>query len=231
MGLGYSLALESKGTLRTAPSMLAPYAPPTSCVGVPAARRGFQRLQEALQRARRSIAARLRKLWRPRAEPETLKAGLLARRGAVPHILAPTEPHLRAGKGLVKPTQKPTTKQEMHFRKFIVIIRGIRDVTTGIELVPECLGKQRRILGVGDLGVVIEVAILDEACKNALGMDTLAVKVMQEEEKKNQVQPATFMAHYDRLKSSYEAETQSVKLISAAAKPGQSFKNMLMENH
>ncbi|KAL8433003.1 hypothetical protein ACSSS7_004202 [Eimeria intestinalis] len=112
-----------------------------------------------------------------------------------------------------------------------VIFRDIKEVTTDTPLLPECLAKQTKILGVGGLGVVIEADILDEACKDALGVDKLAVKMMYVDLQGKTLTQNQAKAIYQRLEVRLEAETQSLKLLGAAAKPGQSFKEMLKEKH
>ncbi|KAL8269527.1 hypothetical protein Esti_006544 [Eimeria stiedai] len=112
-----------------------------------------------------------------------------------------------------------------------VILRNIRELTTDKQLLAECLARQIKILRVGGMGVVIEAEILDEACEDALGMDKLAVKVMYADLKGGQISQEEVQAVYQRLESRYEAETQPLKLIGTAAKPGQSFKEMLKEKH
>ncbi|KAL8444103.1 hypothetical protein Emed_006390 [Eimeria media] len=112
-----------------------------------------------------------------------------------------------------------------------IILRDIREVTTDKQLMAECLARQTKILGVGGVGVVIEVEILDEVCKDALGMDKLAVKMMYVDLKERDISLKEAKAVYQRLQVRYEAETQPLKLIGAAAKPGQSFTDMLKEKH
>ncbi|KAL8454943.1 hypothetical protein Emag_001196 [Eimeria magna] len=112
-----------------------------------------------------------------------------------------------------------------------VILRGIKEVTTGKQLVAECLGKQIKILGMGGMGVVVQVDILDEACKKALEMDRVALKVMYLDLEGKTLSDSQAQLVYQRLETLFDAETKPLKRMGAAAKPGQSVPEMLKNNH
>ncbi|KAL8433004.1 hypothetical protein ACSSS7_004203 [Eimeria intestinalis] len=112
-----------------------------------------------------------------------------------------------------------------------VKIRDIREVTTERLVAAECQGTQNKILGVGGMGVVIQVDIIDESCQKALGMDKLALKLMYLDLEGRTVDDRAAQIVYQRLQTLYEAEMKPLRLMGAAAKPGQSVKDMLKESH
>ncbi|KAL8269522.1 hypothetical protein Esti_006539 [Eimeria stiedai] len=112
-----------------------------------------------------------------------------------------------------------------------VILRDIRDAATGKQLLPECLARQLKTLGAGGMAVVIEVKILDEICKKVLGVDKLAVKIMYAHLKGGTLLEKTETWYHRRSWRRFEAEQLPSKFIAAAAKRGQSVKDLFKQNH
>ncbi|KAL8269528.1 hypothetical protein Esti_006545 [Eimeria stiedai] len=112
-----------------------------------------------------------------------------------------------------------------------VVLRDIREVTTDRQVVPQCLGAQTKVLGVGGMAVVVQLDLVDEECKKALAIDKFAVKAMYVDFEGRNLGDNAVQVLRQRIKELYEAETEPLKLLAAAAKPGQSVKETLKENH
>ncbi|KAL8444102.1 hypothetical protein Emed_006389 [Eimeria media] len=112
-----------------------------------------------------------------------------------------------------------------------VIIRNIREVMTGKRTLAECVGTQTKILGVGGMGVVLQVHILEESCKKALGMDQLALKVMYADLEGTAFRDKIGQRVYRNLLGLFQAEMKPLKLIGAVAKLGQSIQDMLKDSN
>ncbi|KAL8444108.1 hypothetical protein Emed_006395 [Eimeria media] len=110
-----------------------------------------------------------------------------------------------------------------------VILRDVREAGTTKQLLAQCLVRQTRVLGEGGIGVVIEVEIIDQACKEALGMDKLALKLISGDPEGKEMSRELAIAFYKRSNRIVEAETQPSKLVAAALKAGETVKDVLNE--
>ncbi|KAL8432999.1 hypothetical protein ACSSS7_004198 [Eimeria intestinalis] len=112
-----------------------------------------------------------------------------------------------------------------------VLLHDIREGATDKQLLPNCLTRQIKIRGVGGLAVVIEVGILDKACKKVLGMDRLAVKFPYCDLEGKAFSEVRKRWCDERVERRFGAEMSPLKLIAAALKPGQTVKDSLKEKH
>ncbi|KAL8444111.1 hypothetical protein Emed_006398 [Eimeria media] len=112
-----------------------------------------------------------------------------------------------------------------------VVLWNIRDEATGKQVLSKCLARQIKILGAGAMAVVIEVKLVDEVCKKVLAMDTLAVKMMYGDPKSKPISKVQFEAWSRKSRTRVEAEKHPIRLIGAAAEPGQSVRDLLKQRH
>ncbi|KAL8444106.1 hypothetical protein Emed_006393 [Eimeria media] len=110
-----------------------------------------------------------------------------------------------------------------------VILRDVREAGTTKQLLAQCLVRQTKVLGEGGTSVVIEVEIIDEACKEALKMDKLALKMMSGDPEGKYVSDELAIAYYQRSESNVEAETQPSKLVAGALRAGKTVWDVLKE--
>ncbi|KAL8444104.1 hypothetical protein Emed_006391 [Eimeria media] len=110
-----------------------------------------------------------------------------------------------------------------------VVLRDVREAGTDKKLVTQCLVRQTKVLGEGGTSVVIEVEIIDEACKEALKMDKLALKMMSGDPEGKYVSDELAIAYYQRSESNVEAETQPSKLVAGALRAGKTVRDVLKE--
>ncbi|KAL8444109.1 hypothetical protein Emed_006396 [Eimeria media] len=110
-----------------------------------------------------------------------------------------------------------------------VILKDVREAGTDKQLLAHCSVRQTKVLGKGGKAVVIEVEIIDQACKEVLGMDKLAVKMSFKDLKGKQISEEQTIDYYMRVKRQYTEEIQPLTLLTAAAEPGKTVKNLLKE--
>ncbi|KAL8454947.1 hypothetical protein Emag_001200 [Eimeria magna] len=111
------------------------------------------------------------------------------------------------------------------------VLRNVRDEATNKRLMSKCRVRQIKVLGSGAMAVVIEVELVDEACKKALRMDRLAVKMMYGDPKGKPITEILLRGWRKVTMKRFAAEKHALKLLAAAMEPGQSVQGLLKERH
>ncbi|KAL8444101.1 hypothetical protein Emed_006388 [Eimeria media] len=107
------------------------------------------------------------------------------------------------------------------------VLRDIAEAMTGRVVVPECVIKQTRILGVGGLGVVIEAEVVDDACRKAVGMNKVALKVLYENVKGIDLSRADPEALANSSNAMIKPELEPLDLIQQAVKDGRAAQDLM----
>ncbi|KAL8444105.1 hypothetical protein Emed_006392 [Eimeria media] len=108
----------------------------------------------------------------------------------------------------------------------LAVLRDVRDALTGRQLVSHCAVQQTRFMEDSGSAVTIEIRILGEECKNALGMDMLTLKVMYSDalsSEKNQFA--------EQSRNVLKSQVDFSRRVEAALAPGESLLPKLEERH
>ncbi|KAL8433005.1 hypothetical protein ACSSS7_004204 [Eimeria intestinalis] len=112
-----------------------------------------------------------------------------------------------------------------------VILQEVEETLTGRVLLPRCLLRQTRILGVGGMGVVVEAEVVDTACQRTLRMETVALKLMYQDVSGIDISRVSSEALLQRYRGMVESELHPLKLIQEAVGSGQSAQQLARESN
>ena len=114
-----------------------------------------------------------------------------------------------------------------------LLLKDLKDPVTGITILETCLLQYKRILGVGGVGVVVAMSVVEEKDQVTLGAPEFAVKLMFEDFSKPEPDGASIRASARSLLSLYNQELVPLRTATRRSRfqgAAQSAKQILSNN-